>query len=69
MLLMASVGVSVTQRFWVAVAQRYWKLGSVDALFGLLNNPLSAFNLEPLGNAQLSMALVAITWSVSQLTG
>jgi hypothetical protein len=62
--LVASVGVSFTQRIWRTAMMRYLSLNSVDNLFSATSNPLSFFDGALLKQAKIAMLLALTIWSL-----
>ena len=60
--LLSGVGVAFSQQFWYSVRREELQLGSLDAMFGLLQNPLRAFNKDIISKTKILLVIAIISW-------
>jgi hypothetical protein len=60
--LVAAVGVAYCQRFWFSVRQKAISIRTIDAIFGILQNPTHFVNKELVLKLKLLSLLAAICW-------
>jgi hypothetical protein len=58
-----SVSKAFDQRLWYTVRRTSMKLGALDALFGVLSDPIAFLNFEMMWRAKLAAALAFIAWT------
>jgi hypothetical protein len=63
-LLTGAIAVIYAQVFWFSVQQSAVRAGSLDAMFGVLNNPLLFFNRDLLQKTPLLFVIAIVSWLI-----
>jgi hypothetical protein len=62
--LVAAIAIAFCQRFWYSVRQKAVRIGSLDAMFSVLGDPLQFLNRDLLSKTKLLCAVAAVAWVV-----
>lgn len=60
--LVAGVGIAFCQRFWFAVRRESIRVNSLDAMFGVLGNPINFFNKDLLLKTKVLFIIAVVCW-------
>jgi hypothetical protein len=60
--LVSAIGIAYSQRLWFSARRQAIRIGSIDAMFQILTNPLMFFNIDIFRKTSILFGLAAVSW-------